>query len=201
MAYDVIYADPPWHYNSRKAGDERKDKTKFGGGAEKHYPLMRDEELAAMRPLIDGWAADNCALFLWSTCPKLDSGLRILDAWGFRYATVAFAWVKRTQANGLRYNPGYYTASNVEVVLLGVRGSMRPKRPMIQQIVEAPRREHSRKPDEVARRIELMYPEARMLEMFARYSRDGWDAWGNEIETEVTPARNVKIPVPREERA
>src|SRR5258705_7343164 len=104
--YDTILSDPPWHYNSRKAGAERLDKTKFGGGAEKHYPLMRDDEIAALRPLLDAWAAPSCALFLWTTCPRLDSGIDILKAWGFRYATVAFVWIKRAKAGTLIYNPG-----------------------------------------------------------------------------------------------
>jgi N6-adenosine-specific RNA methylase IME4 len=182
MKYDVIYADPPWSYNSRKAGAERKDKTKFGGGAEKHYPLMTDTEILAMRPMVDNWTATNCALFLWATCPRIDSAIDVLKGWGFRYCTVAFVWVKRTAANGLIYNPGYYTASNAEVVLLGCRGSMRPDKPMIQQVVEAPRRAHSQKPDEVRRRIEAMYPGALRLELFARTVSPGWDAWGNEID-------------------
>lgn len=155
--FDVILADPPWHYNNRKAGGERKDRTKFGGGASKHYPLMRDEEIISLNLAVHTWAAPNCALFLWATCPRIDSAIAVLNGWGFRYATVAFVWVKRAKDNGLIFNPGYYTASNVELVLLGVRGSMRPARPMIQQVVEAPRRGHSQKPPEIQRRIEEMY--------------------------------------------
>lgn len=186
MKYDVIYSDPPWFYNSRKAGNERNYlPTKFGGGAEKHYPLMRDAEILALRPMLDGWANPNCALFLWATCPRLDSAIEILKGWGFRFTTVAFVWVKRAKTNSLIFNPGYYTASNIEVVLLGVRGTMRPDRPMIQQVVEGPRREHSRKPDEVRRRIEAMYPNAQRLEMFAREHVDGWDTHGNELESDL----------------
>ena len=49
------------------------------------------------------------------------------------------------------------------------------------QTVFAPKREHSRKPDEVAERIEALYPNASKLEMFARTTRPGWDAFGNEV--------------------
>ena len=186
--YEIIYTDPPWSYNSRKAGAERKDKTKFGGGAEKHYPLMEDDELLALKPLVESWAASDCALFMWATCPRLDFGIRLIEHWGFRYCTVAFAWVKTTRDGGLISNPGFYTASNIELVLLGVRGSMRPDQPMIQQVVMAPRGEHSRKPDEVRYRIEQMYPDARRMEMFCRPVENlfaihqGWDVWGNEAE-------------------
>lgn len=186
-SYDVILSDPPWFYNRRAGfGYSRKrlpegKKPKFGGGAGNHYPLMKDAEIAALRSLLDEWAAENCALFLWATCPRLDSAIATLKAWGFRFCTVAFVWEKINRTNGgPLYNPGYYTASNAELVLLGRRGSMPPERRMLQQIVKTTRREHSRKPDEVRQLIEAMYPNARRLEMFARESVDGWDAWGNE---------------------
>ena len=191
MMYDVIYADPPWWYNKRaqsyeqwRDGRQTKtgvNRTRFGGGAEKHYKLMKDDELIALRPLIDDWANQNCALFMWATCPRLDSAINLIKAWGFGYATVAFVWEKVNRTDGGPiFNPGYYTASNAELVLLGVRGTMRPQQPMIQQVIRAPRREHSRKPDEVWRRIELMYPAAKRLEMFARGAWPNWDVWGLE---------------------
>lgn len=217
--YDVLLADPPWKYNSRKAGNERKYlPTKFGGGAEKHYALMSDEEILRLAPMVDSLAAENCALFLWATCPRLPLAIEVMKAWGFRYATVVFTWIKRcpckheklrpivdtdyrwcqrcgalryernwilpeADLTNLIYNPGYYTASNAEIVLLGVRGSMRPKQPMVQQVVEAPRGRHSAKPEEVRRRIETMYPDARKIELFARPPHpEGWDVWGLEAE-------------------
>jgi len=180
--YNIIYSDPPWHYNSRKAGVERKDPTRFGGGAEKHYALMSDAELLALKPQIDDWAASSCALFMWATCPRLDSAISIIKGWGFRFCTVAFVWEKINKGNGdTTKNPGYYTASNVELVLLGCRGSMRPEQPMIRQVVRGPRQQHSRKPEEVRSRIEQMYPAAKRIEMFARERAVGWDAWGLEV--------------------
>lgn len=187
MSYDIIYADPPWFYNSRKAGNERNYlPTKFGGGAEKHYPLMKDTELLAMRPFVNEWANRNCALFMWATCPRLDSAIDLIKGWGFRYCTVAFVWEKVNRGNGdTTKNPGYYTASNAELVLLGCRGSMRPQQPMIRQIVKGPREGHSKKPDEVRRRIEQMYPDARRVELFARQRYEGWDSWGLEVPVEA----------------
>lgn len=194
--YDVILSDPPWFYNSRGAGYELMKsrrtykhgpgRTKFGGGAEKHYALMKDEKLLALKPMIDNWAARNCALFMWATCPRLDSAITLIKGWGFRYCTVAFVWEKVNKTNGdTTKNPGYYTASNAELVLLGCRGSMRPQQAMIRQIVKGPRQAHSKKPDEVGQRIVAMYPNARRLEMFARERVDGWDAWGDEAPTAV----------------
>lgn len=195
MNYDVILADPPWFYNNRKAGAERKNKTRFGGGAMKHYPLMRDDELLSLAETVKGWAGKNCALFLWCTCPRLDFGITLLEEWGFRYCTIAFVWVKRSSAHRLIKNPGFYTASNIELVLLGVRGKMRPTKPMIQQVVEARRGAHSVKPPDVQARIEQMYPGRRYLEMFARRARPGWDGWGAEFKAErVTRLASNDLP-------
>lgn len=182
MKYQVIYADPPWHYNSRKTVGERKNKTKFGGGAEKHYQLMKDSELLGMANYINSISDKNCALFMWATFPRLDFGIELLKSWGFRFATVAFVWTKTTKSGKAATGPGYYTASNAEIVLLGVRGSMRPIVPMINQEVRHPRMKHSQKPIEVSDRIIRMYPTAHKIELFARQQRSGFDCRGNQLD-------------------
>lgn len=181
MTYEVILADPPWHYANRKTGGERKNKTRFGGGAQKHYPLMRDSELLAMANFVSSRASDNAALFLWTTYPRLDFGIEVLKAWGFRFATVAYTWVK-TVRDGSRpvYGPGTYTASNPEIVLLGVKGSITSMigQKMQPSVIISPRMEHSRKPDEVRQRIIDLMPDARRIELFARTAFDGYEVWG-----------------------
>jgi N6-adenosine-specific RNA methylase IME4 len=37
-------------------------------------------------------AADNCALFLWTTNPLLNDSFKVITAWDFQYKTVAFVW-------------------------------------------------------------------------------------------------------------
>lgn len=184
MKYGIIYMDVPWYYGARKNDGS----TKFGGGAEGHYPLMKDKDVLALAPMLDELADENCALFMWATCPRIDFAIEALKSFSFRYATVAFTWIKRSLQGGLIYNPGYYTASNAEIVLLGVRGSMRPTQPMIQQVVEAPRGRHSAKPEIVRKRIEAMYPTANKIELFARPPHPtGWDVWG--LEANVVKTR------------
>lgn len=182
--YDVIIEDPPWHYGSRKAGAERKDPTRFGGGAEKHYPLMKDKDLMAfLPPLNASLAAENCALFMWATMPRLDFAIEVMKASGFRYVTTAFVWVKPSSVLGLWHNgPGYYTASNAEIVILGIKGKMPPATKMIDSVIMKPKTRHSEKPVIVQERIERMYPDAKRIELFARQPREGWDVWGNEVQ-------------------
>ena len=172
--YSVIYCDPPWHYNDRANG------TRFGGGACRHYPLMKDDELRAMASFIKSLSADNCAHFMWATMPRLDFAVELLVSWGFRYTTAAFTWVKMTADNGRPvYGPGHYTASNAEVVLLGVKGKMKPTEAMLPSVLISPRAEHSRKPEKIREYIDRMYPNGQRIELFSRTHAPGWDSWGN----------------------
>ena len=174
--YQIIYADPPWWYPERK-----NTKTKFGKGADSHYPLMKNEEIWNL-PVQD-ITEENAALFLWVTGPRLDVGIRTVTEWGFRYATIAFTWVKQNPKTPTLFSgPGHYTKSNVELVLIGIKGSMPVDRRDIKQVLIAPRSVHSKKPIEIRKRIELMYQERTYIEMFARVSSAGWDVWGNETD-------------------
>ena len=102
--YGVIYADPPWHYDRRHGH----------GVAENHYPTMSLNEICAL-PVAD-LAAENSALFLWATFPQLKEALRVIDAWGFQYKTLAFLWLKQNRkADTWFYGMGFWTRSNAEV--------------------------------------------------------------------------------------
>jgi len=141
---------------------------------------------------VAGSAAKDCHLFLWTTGPHLQQAFLVMNAWGFRYSSLAFVWVKRRkQADGdhdgvlfmdrrdLFTGMGYTTRQNAELVLLGRRGSPPRLSKAIHQIIVAPRQEHSRKPAEAHGRIER-YCAGPRLEMFARAPREGWTSWGNE---------------------
>ena len=193
--YDVILSDPPWYYGDRKPQPNGKWKTNcrsyFGGGTSRRYPTMKDDEILALAPWVHSISAENSALFLWATCPRLDFALEFLRACGFRYSTVAFSWTKLDKKGKPIAGPGYYTGSNLELVLLGVKGSMKPALSLTPSVIFHKRMEHIRKPDEVRKRIEIMYPEARRLEMFARPvhplwpKTPGWDTWGSEIQSDI----------------
>ena len=174
--YQIIYADPPWWYSSRSSNHY----TKFGGGARAHYPVMRDRELINMADQIKALTADNCAFCMWATCPRLDFATDLLKTWGFRYATVLFHWIK-LRKNGLPiFGPGTYTASNMEVVLLGVKGSMKPIKHLTPSLIAYPRMRHSEKPPVVRDKITQIFGELPRIELFARHSAPGWDTWGNQ---------------------
>lgn len=176
MKYDIIYADPPWHYAARRTG------TVFGGGVTDKYPTMSVEAIAAL-PVQD-WAADNSVLLIWTTMPYLMRTQEVIEGWGFRYVTCAFTWIKTNKNSGTVFKGvGNYTKSNAELCLLAKRGSGIPRvhRDVAQVILEA-RREHSRKPDRVRDDIVRLFGDRPRLEMFARTGTPGWTVWGNETD-------------------
>ena len=144
--YGVIYADPPWSF----ATYSHKGK---GRSPEAHYDCMGLDDIMAL-PVAD-WAARDCVLFLWVTDPLVPCALEIISAWGFVYKTVAFTWVKTTKdGTGFPIGCGFWTRANPELCLLATRG--RPQRisRSVRQLILAPRRAHSQKPEEVYERIE-----------------------------------------------
>jgi N6-adenosine-specific RNA methylase IME4 len=123
-------------------------------------------------------AIPDAVLFLWTTVPHLQEAFRVLAAWGFEYRS-NIVWVKD------KIGLGYWVRNQHELLLIGARGNMRSPaeeaRPP--SVIYAPRREHSRKPDEAYELIERMYPTLPKIELFARVeSRPGWSAWGNEAQ-------------------
>ena len=172
--YGVIYADPPWDYKGQlqHAGPGSGD----SGGAIRHYDTVRLSDLMELD--IAEIAADDSLLFMWATSPHLDQAIDLGKVWGFAWATVAFVWDKQ------RVNPGFYTMSQCELCLVFKRGRIPTPRGArnVRQLVSEPREEHSRKPEEVRRRIEAMFPRQRKIELFARDADiHGWDVWGAEI--------------------
>lgn len=130
-------------------------------------------------------AADNCALILWVTFPRLKEGIRVLEAWGFRYVTVAFNWFKTNKSGTPFFGIGYYTKSNSEIALLGIKGKMKPVSNYVSQVVISPREEHSKKPDSVRDKIVELFGDVPRIELFARQETVGWDVWGNEVSCDV----------------
>ena len=177
--YAIIYADPPWDYKGQlqHAGPGSGD----SGGAIRHYSTVRLADLKGLD--VASIAADDSLLFLWATSPHLDQAIELGKAWGFDWATVAFVWDKQ------RVNPGFYTMSQCELCLVFKRGRIPTPRGArnARQLVSERRTDHSRKPIEVRRRIEEMFPRQRKIELFARDSDiHGWDTWGAEIAHQQT---------------
>ena len=173
--YNVIYADPPWRYAAKNVQ----------GAAEKHYATMSVADIIALP--VDELAAKDCALFLWITFPMLHEAWGVMRAWGFDFKTVAFVWVKLNRtSNSLFWGMVHLTRANAEIWLLATKGSPIRQAKNIHQIVISHVEEHSKKPDEVRRRIEALMGDVPRVELFARQSSTGWDVWGNEVQSDIS---------------
>lgn len=175
--FDVALIDPPWSYYGAQ------DKM---GAAAKFYETMSDDELKSMN--IADSMHKKSVVFVWVTSPRLDFGIDLVRHWGLHYRGISFVWVKTRAdgkpigAQGVRPSIVKPTTEFVIAASFSEKGRPLPlSDESIPQVVMAPKREHSRKPDEIQERIEKMYPNARKLEVFARQQREGWAYIGNEI--------------------
>ena len=157
--FSLIYTDPPWKFEVYNA--ETTDASRYIGNK---YPIMSRDALCELP--VASVCAPNSAIFMWATKPNLLDALAVLDAWGFTYTTIAWTWVKLTP-RGAKWNmgAGYFTRANMELCLLGTRGSMPVSDHSVLDVLEtepdtlvAPVREHSRKPEVCYTYLERLYP-------------------------------------------
>ena len=169
LAYDVIVADPPWRFDLRSERGHAK-------APQAQYACMGMDEI--VRLPVDQLARGDAWLFLWTSAPLLDHNLDVMRAWGFVYKS-RVTWRKTTRTGKVRMGTGYVVRTMSEDVLIGAVGAPRYAR-ALPSIFDGLAREHSRKPDEFYALIERFAPKAFRLDLFARQTRAGWDAWGNE---------------------
>jgi N6-adenosine-specific RNA methylase IME4 len=208
LTYGVILIDPTWPFVTWSPKGK-------GRSAERHYDIMALDAIKALP--IAKLAARNCALFLWATWPTMPIWNEVIEAWGFKYSGIGFLWVKVTpkatfidlkalrrghKGHGLHWGMGYGTRANTEPVLFARRGEphrlarnvhsvvIAPEEVMSPDVVLAPVREHSRKPDEVHGRIERLFS-GPYLELFARRPVRNWTCWGNEVAAKPVPRGTV----------
>lgn len=177
--YRVILADPAWRaeaYTAARSGTPRR----IDGD---HYPTMTLDEMKEID--VAAVAAKECALFMWVVDTHLEQAFELARHWGFRYSSIAFVWRKMTKHGKDHFGMGKTTRKQLEMVLLFMKNPPKRQSAAVRQYlpaewIDAKTREHSRKPDEVYERIEALY-EGPYLEMFARQTKPGWDAAGNEV--------------------
>ena len=175
--FNIIYADPPWNGLGWNNGSGKKCPAN-------HYKVLDVEEIKKLP--IESIADENCALFLWVTFPNLQSGLDVMQAWGFRYCTIAFNWVKKNKKSDSWFlGCGNYTRANSEVCLLGMKGQLQRVSKSVHSVLDDRVMSHSQKPDEAAKRIVQLFGDIPRVELFARRRMDGWDACGDQVESSI----------------
>lgn len=168
--YNIVYADPPWSYKDKKCN----------GACEFHYNTMNIKDICALP--IKEITDKDCVLFLWVTYPMLQEALQLIEAWGFKYKTIGFQWVKQNKSgNGFFFGLGRWTRGNTECCLIATKG--KPKRVCnsVGQLIISPLQAHSQKPNEAREKIVQLMGDLPRIELFARQHAKGWDCWGNEV--------------------
>lgn len=194
--YNIIYADPPWKYADKRQNPDTDRPVKYGGIS---YPVMDTKDICALN--ISEITAPNCILFIWATFPNIKEAFKVIDAWGFKYKTLGFAWIKTNKRQNLNqfsflpsqqidtfFGIGSYTKSNCEVCLIGLKGKTSELiiNNSVESTIIAPIRRHSQKPDEVRDRIVALCGDVPRIELFARNTTPGWDVWGNEVKKDIS---------------
>ncbi|HYH39891.1 MAG TPA: MT-A70 family methyltransferase [Azospirillum sp.] len=171
LRYGVILADPPWYFRNYSESGEGKNPTA-------HYACMALDAIKALP--VSQLAAPDCACLMWATAPMLPQAIETMQAWGFTFKS-AGAWAKQSSTgNAWAFGTGYCYRSAAEFWLLGTIGQPCQKVRNVRNLIVAPVREHSRKPDQMRSDIEALW-DGPYCELFARESAPGWDSWGNQV--------------------
>lgn len=171
--YQIIYADPPWRYQDKKCN----------GNASQHYDLMGINDICKIP--VNEIADKDCVLFMWVTYPMLQEGMKLMEAWGFKYKSIGFQWVKLNKKNGKPFfGLGRWTRGNTECCLIATKGKPKRVNNGIFQLIQTPIEGHSKKPEIVREKIVELMGDLPRIELFARQEVEGWDCWGNEVNIE-----------------
>lgn len=176
--YQIVYADPPWKTKTFK---EKKDGMI---SRDLPYPQMSDEEIMDLN--VKDVIADDAILFMWCIDSRIHKIADLMESWGFSYKCVGFVWAKKAKTTE-GFNGGFssYTKRDCEFCFIGTRGKYLNLKRSVNQILLEPKEQHSKKPDEIRKRIVELCGDLPRLEMFCRFPADGWDSFGNEIENSI----------------
>jgi N6-adenosine-specific RNA methylase IME4 len=180
--FSTILADPPWRFQNR-TGKVAPEHRRL-----RRYRTMTLDEICELPVAAH---ADNPAhLYLWVPNALLPEGLQVMQAWGFTYKTNIVWYKVRKDGGPDGRGVGFYFRNVTELLLFGIRGSLRTLPPGRRQVnlLATRKREHSRKPHEMYDLIESCSP-GPCLELFAREKVPGWTAWGDEVETDFKTCR------------
>ena len=167
MSYNVIYADPPWRYDFSRSKSRKIENQYPTLGAYLIADYLREQKIPVDQ---------DAVLYLWATSPKLLVAERVMKAWGFLYKS-SMVWDKE------RMGMGYWFRGQHELLLVGTKGKFSPPPPetRVPSVLRCARGEHSAKPGIVRGWIQSWFPQARALELFARWEGDEyWDTHGLE---------------------
>lgn len=184
--FGCVLADPPWDYGNKQPTERPRPCVLRGehpASANHYYKTMPLSEIMAMP--VHEIAEKDSVLFMWATVPLMPEAFRVMDAWGYSYKTM-LTWEKEN-GSGM----GYWFRGVTEHVLFGVRGNVKAFRSPVKNLLRNKVGRHSTKPQQFHEIIESVTPQMDRVELFARYERPGWIAWGNQVERDLLSPQNA----------
>ncbi len=184
--YQIIYADPPWNLHGVNKKGFVTSRDSPNNPKYEHlnqYSCMTYDEIGNLR--VADLSDDNCVLFLWVVDNSLPFVFDIIKKWGFKYKTVAFTWVKSTKTGKDVFGMGQWTRNNPETCLLATKGKPKRINCGVRQLQRYEVGAHSKKPNEFRDEIVKLVGDVPRIELFSRQYHEGWDVWGNEVESDI----------------
>ena len=143
--------------------------------------LWFDKNLKEITDLPVGELADKeCHLYLWVTNKYIKDAYDIARAWGFKPSTL-LTWCKPKHGIGI----GGTFIQTTEHILFARKGTLSAKKRKDTTWFEHKRLRHSQKPQMFRDLIVEVSGDLPRIELFAREKVEGWDVWGNEVESDV----------------
>jgi len=172
--YGLIYCDPPWSYKDKCNSGKR--------GASHKYECLSLADLCSLP--IANIAAENCLLAMWWVAPMPEDALFLIKAWGFKLRTMTgFTWHKTTKHGKDHFGMGHWTRANAENCLFATKGAPKRISASVSQIITSPVGIHSAKPAIAREKLFQLMGDVLRIELFARGRFEGWDAWGDQLDS------------------
>jgi len=176
--YKIIYADPAWSFNNKNTGGSMKS------GADAHYDVLSLDDMKNL-PIPD-IADDDCVLIMWWVGSQPQEAIDLVNAWGFKIKTMTgFVWEKLTKKEKAFFGMGFWTRAGAECAIIATKGKAKPDSHSVRSVRRAIAGKHSEKPAEFRSDIVELCGDLPRVELFARQKAAGWDAWGNEITSDI----------------
>ena len=186
--FGIVVADPPWAFNDKLKYP--KDSVKRGAGD--IYPTLNINAIKALP--VGEIVQENAILALWVPSAMLQFGMEVMESWGFTYKQL-WVWGKTSKKDPTRlaFGMGRLARNCHEPCLVGVKGKYTRflKNHSQRNLFMHHSLPHSQKPEGIQESLELMFPQWRKIELFARRQRPGWSCIGNEAP--ATMGKDIRL--------
>lgn len=213
MKYKMMVADPPYGFSDKLTHSD------VARGAEANYPVLSNKDIMDL-PIPDVMDASGSIIALWVPSSLMNLGVELMGKWGFDikqnwiwcktvkdpFAKIkrqikkneAVDWDKINFDNFMAFGMGRIARGSHEIALIGTKGKIYGdlKNNSQRTVFHHPNTKHSKKPEILQDRLELMFPsfieEGKAIEIFARRERKGWLCLGNEVGNKKDIRENLK---------